>query len=133
MKNVVNPYLLKHEDFQFGYDITSVDMLNSLSAKGSINVKLINEKYENNEIFKLDKLYAKHEDHVKELIVKSQLKYSTKYRDYLKSYPGLNFSSSEIDRLIIGNYSELNELHKRPLSKLYRDIAIELGLIDSEK
>jgi len=45
----------------------------------------------------------------------------------------LNFSSSKIDRLIIGNYSELNELHKRPLSKLYRDIAIELGLISPEK
>jgi hypothetical protein len=31
--------------------------------------------------------------------------------------------------MIIGNFAELDELHKRPLSKLYRDIAIELGLI----
>jgi hypothetical protein len=74
-------------------------------------------------------LYEKHEDHVLELIYKSQIQYSEKYREHLTKFPRLNLSDSEIDRMIIGNFAELDELHKRPLSKLYRDIAIELGLI----
>lgn len=129
-KNVVNPYLLKQDDFKFSYDIISLSLINPISSKGSIKVKLIEEKPENTKLFKLDELYEKHEDHVLELIYKSKIQYSEKYREYLTNFKGLHFSKSEIDRMIIGNYSELDELHKRPLSKLYRDIAIELGLID---
>lgn len=129
LKNAVNPYLIQNDDFQFGYAIKSLDFMSSLEQKGSLKVKFNKQKTENNNLFKLSELYEKHEDHVLELIIKSKLKYSEKYRDYLKSYRGLSYTNSEIDRLIIGNYIELNELHKRPLSKLYRDIGLELGLI----
>lgn len=128
---VMNPYLIGHEDFKFTYDIVSMSLFNPISTKGSIKVKVkLTERIaQNDKLFKLTEFYEKHEDHVLELIIKSQLEYSKKYRDYLSSYNGLHFSDSEIDRLIVGNYTGLDELHKRPLSKLYRDIAIELGLI----
>ena len=129
IQQIVNPYLIEPEDFKFTYDIVSMSLFNPISTKGSIKVKFTESITQNDELFKLSEFYEKHEDHVLELIIKSQLEYSKKYRDYLSSYNGLHFSDSEIDRLIVGNYTGLDELHKRPLSKLYRDIAIELGLI----
>jgi hypothetical protein len=50
-------------------------------------------------------------------------------RAYLHTYRGLKFNDSEIDRMILGNYSKEDEIHKRLLSKLYQDIGRELGLI----
>lgn len=129
LQDAVNPYLIQNDDFQFGYVIKSLDFMSSLEQKGSLKINFIKQINQNNSLFKLSKLYEKHEDHVLELITKSKLQYSEKYREYLKSYEGLSYTNSEIDRLIIGNYTELDELHKRPLSKLYRDIALELGLI----
>jgi hypothetical protein len=75
-------------------------LFNPISTKGSIKVKLAERIEKNDELFKLSEFYEKHEDHVLELIIKSQLEYSKKYRDYLSSYNGLHFSDSEIDRLI---------------------------------
>ncbi len=80
-------------------------------------------------IFKLDKLYEQHSDHVIERVIKSKVAYSKQYRDYLKSYTELKFSDSEIDRMILGNYANKTEIHKRPLAKFYQDIGKELGLI----
>jgi hypothetical protein len=128
-EKAVNPYLLNHDQFKFTYDLKSMSLFDPRITKGSIKVRFEKRIEENDDLFKLSELYEKHEDHVLELIIKSQLTYSQKYRDYLASYKGLSFSDSEIDRLITGNYTNLDELHKRPLSKLYRDIAIELGLI----
>jgi len=131
--NMVSPYLLDHDTFYFTYDIKSIDVLSPLEGISSIEVILKTKKGSGNlNVFKLSELYQKHEDHVLELIVKSQLKYTEEYRGYLKSYEELSFSDSEIDRMIIGNYTLPEELHKRPLSKLYRDIGIELGLIKAK-
>jgi hypothetical protein len=76
-------------------------------------------------------VYELHNDHALELIIKKRIKYSKKYRDYLNSYSssGLKFSKSELDRMILGNYSLEKEQNKRPLSKMYQDIGKELGLI----
>ena len=81
------------------------------------------------DVFKLDKLYEKHTDHLLELLIKSKLKYTEHYRRYLNSYKSLKFSEPDINRLIMENYSKREEVHKRPLAKLYQDIAAELGLI----
>lgn len=75
-KNVTNPYLIKHKDFRFSYDIVSLNLINPISSKGSIKVTLPEKLDENSELFKLEELYEKHEDHVLELIYKSQVQYS---------------------------------------------------------
>jgi hypothetical protein len=79
--------------------------------------------------FKLDDLYKQHADHVLELIIKSKVAYSGRYRKYLHDFTGLQFNDDEIDRMILGNYSREEDIHKRPLAKLYQDIGKELGLI----
>src|SRR5690606_38237950 len=128
--NLVNPYLLHDNDFILSYKINRISIINPLSGKSDIKVFFSNYKQSNLDVFNLDKLYELHYDHALELIIKKRVKYSEKYRQYLKSYKGLQFSNSEIDRMILGNYSLTKEQHIRPLAKLYQDIGKELGLIN---
>lgn len=126
---LVNPYLLTHSAFKFTYKINSIDVLNPLKDKKSVDVILKTPFTGHLKVFKLDKLYELHSDHVLELVIKSKVIYADAYRRYLSRYIGLNFSSDDIDRLILGNYAKADEVHKRPLAKLYQDIAKELKLI----
>ena len=130
IEGLINPYLLSNDNFKFTYKIKSINVINPLSDKYSVAVLFKNKIQGHINVFKLDKLYSEHSDHVLELIIKSKISYSEKYKDYLNSYDGLNFNDSEIDRMILGNYSQENELHKRPLTKLYQDIGRKLKLID---
>jgi len=127
-KGIVSPYLVDDKDFEFDYILKPY---RDSSPLYGLDVKLFLKKKVrgNNKAFKLNKLYKKHSDHLIDLIVKSKLEYHKKYRASLKSYKGIKFKDSEIDRMIVGNYTELEDLHKRPLSKMYRDISIKLGLI----
>lgn len=128
-KKMVSPYLMIEDDYKFTFDLTKLDYLSPLNGKSSVDVILSKQIEGNVEVFKLDELYKLHNDHVLELIIKARVNYNDKYREYLNKYIGINFSDAEIDRILIGNYTSLNELHKRPFSKLYRDIALELELI----
>jgi hypothetical protein len=129
IEGLKSPYLINDNDFLFTYILKKLDYLSPLEGQSSVSIRFKRKVAGNNRILKLTKLYNMHGDHILELIVKSKLNYSENYREYLSSYNGLKFSDSEIDRLLIGNYTSLFELHKRPFSKLYRDIALELGLI----
>jgi hypothetical protein len=126
---LVNPYLLNKDNFTFTYKILSINFLNPLLDKTSVQVRFINQIAGHVDVFKLEKLYEQHSDHVIELIIKSKVQYSKEYRKYLRSYNGLSFSEREIDRMVLGNYSKEDEIHKRPLAKLYQDIGKALGLI----
>ncbi len=130
-ENMISPYEIEHDDFEFSYKLISIDALSPLNGKSGVTVSINkNAKIDgNNRVFKLSKLYSKHEDHALELIIKSKVKYGEKARNYLNSYRGMKFSDSEINRMIVGNYTNIEDLHKRPLSKMYRDIAIKEGLI----
>jgi len=129
-KGLINPYLIENDQFLFSYKPTSSGILGSLLDKHSVEVYL-KAPQGNIDVFKLQELYNLHTDHVVELVIKSKIKYSTTYRDYLEKYKehGLVFSENEIDRMILGNYTNVDEIHKRPFSKLYVDIGLDLGLI----
>lgn len=125
-----NPYLLKHNDFKFNFAVTSLNILNPLSNIDKDSVKIFFEKEIPNqsEVFGLSELYKEHRDVVIELYIKANHEYVKKYVDYLHSYKGLTFSDDEIYRLITCSYKDEKEHHKRPLSKLVRDISKELGI-----
>ncbi len=132
--DLVNPYLLDEvSPFLFSYNAENMDVLRPLANKFGIRVYLKKMLAGHNGVFKLDKLYEQHADHVAELIVKGKGRYPDAYREYLNSYDGIKFDDFEIERLIIGNYTKVDEIHKRPLSKLYQDIGRELGLINKLK
>nr|WP_315182475.1 hypothetical protein [uncultured Flavobacterium sp.] len=128
---LINPYLLNINDFVFTHKIKNIAIINPLVGKSDVEVHFKSALQGHLDIFNLKDLYELHNDHALELIIKKIIKYSKKYRDYLNSYSssGLKFSKSELDRMILGNYSLEKEQHKRPLSKLYQDLGKELGLI----
>lgn len=80
----------------------------------------------NIQLFKLDELYAQHKDIVLELLIKKSY-YPKSYIKELSSSFG--FTTGDIYRYLLSNYQEDRDLHKRPLSKLTRDIVDELKLL----
>lgn len=128
---LLNPYLLNNSDFVFTHKIKNIAIINPLVGKSDVEIHFKSALIGHLDVFNLKDLYELHNDHALELIIKKRIKYSKKYRDYLNSYSssGLKFSKSELDRMILGNYSLEKEQHKRPLSKLYQDLGKELGLI----
>jgi uncharacterized protein (TIGR02646 family) len=81
------------------------------------------------DIFNLNRLYQNHQDIILELIQKDVV-YNESYLDELyKKYEGTLFKNKEdLQRLISGGYIEEEQINNRPLSKLIKDISIELGL-----
>lgn len=82
------------------------------------------------EVFNLRNLYNEHKDIVSELLVKAEI-YNESYIDELfNRYEGILFKNREdLMRLITCGYITDEEINKRPLSKLIKDISKELDLI----
>lgn len=129
----LSPYEIEHENtFTFTYKAEDEGIMSPTVRRNAITVSLKYQAEDNNDIFKLEKLYQQHSDHVLELIIKSKGKYAQAYRKYLASYKEFKFDDLEIDRMILGNYAGKKEIHKRPLAKLYQDIGKELNLIKKD-
>jgi len=123
----INPYDINTKSFQFTYKPNGIDFVALEKEKynfDSFEIK-INGNEENIKTFKLRELYEQHKDIVLELLIKKA--YYPK--SYIEELAGFGFSKSEIYRYLLGNYSDDKDLHKRPLSKLIKDISEELGLI----
>ena len=80
--------------------------------------------------FNISGIYGKYRDIAEELIRKKVV-YTPKYMDILNEefFKRMGDKKDLRDRLIIGNYSRPEEIHKRPLSKFSQDIARQLGLL----
>ena len=131
--NLVHPYNVKDSDFTFSYTFDNLDILKSIDKKNirfedEEKIKItLDRKYEkNNEYFQLETIYQNHKDIVIELILK-EINYPKSYiEELIKNGFG---TEEEIYRFIFSNYLRIDDLHKRPLSKLTRDIVEELGIL----
>jgi len=100
----------------------------------SLDLKAIDEddiKTKNTiKTFRLKELYHEHKDIVLELIQKAEI-YNDSYIDELfTQYEGTLFKNREdLERLITCGYISDEDINKRPLSKLIKDISKELELI----
>jgi len=118
--NLVSPYEIKSDDFKFGFDIESID---------NFPPKLVKKIDINDKYFKLEDFYRHHGDVVHELYTKLYREDTKEHFDLLrKSLSGIGFDEEEIHRFITCGYLNDEELHKRPLSKLIKDISEELEL-----
>jgi hypothetical protein len=82
-----------------------------------------------NKTFDIQGVYDTQKDLVEELIIKAEI-YTPSYRKALEdSFPKILSNKNLTYRIIIGNYSDVNEIHKRPMAKFTQDIAKQLGLI----
>jgi len=114
-------FVLKLKDTKFYYSIKGFEIelkTNFKRAKNHI------------EVFKLEDLYNEHKDIVLELIQKKYM-YNESYLDELfRKYEGTFFKNKEdLLRLVSGGYISEEEINKRPLSKLIKDISEELDFI----
>ena len=93
-------------------------------------IKDIDKVKKHIEVFNLKSLYDEHKDVISELLQKRVI-YSDSYIDELfKQYEGILFKNREdLLRLITCGYVSDEEIGKRPLSKLIKDISKELGLV----
>jgi len=131
--NLVHPCNVKDSDFTFSYTFNNLDILKSIDEKNirfedEEKIKItLDRKYEkNNEYFQLETIYQNHKDIVIELILK-EINYPKSYiNELIKNGFG---TEEEIYRFIFSNYLRIDDLHKRPLSKLTRDIVEELGIL----
>ncbi|PTB83795.1 hypothetical protein C9926_01075 [Sulfurovum lithotrophicum] len=102
------------------------------SIKGfNLTLESGNERAENNiKSFQLDTLYQNHKDIVLELIQKEAMYNESYLNELLTQYEGTLFKNKEdLLRMVRGGYVSEEEIGKRPLSKLIKDISQELGLI----
>lgn len=135
--NLVHPYNVKNSDFTFSYTFNNLDILKSIDEKNirfedeeKIKITLSTKYEKNNEYFQLKTIYQNHKDIVIELILK-EINYPKSYiEELIKNGFG---TEAEIYRFIFSNYLKIDDLHKRPLSKLTRDIVEELGILEKIK
>lgn len=81
------------------------------------------------DIFNINEIYTTQKDIAEEIILKA-LAYNPMYRQDLKViFKSLRISEELINRLILGNYTRSEEIHKRPMAKFMQDIGKEVGLI----
>ena len=82
-----------------------------------------------NSMFGIQGIYDTQTDLAEELVHKAKV-YSNAYKESLvDNFKDLFPDKMILNRIIVGNYAEASEIHKRPLSKYTQDIARQLGLI----
>ncbi|RXK02328.1 hypothetical protein CRV02_05675 [Arcobacter sp. CECT 8989] len=118
---LVSPYEMKNDNFKFSFDIKSID---------NFPPKLVTKIDINDKYFKLEDFYKHHGDIVYELYSKLYNEDTKEHFDVLrKSLSGVGFDEAEIHKFITCGYKKNEDLHKRPLSKLIKDISEELNLL----
>jgi hypothetical protein len=126
---------IKHSNFQFKL------------AKGAVAKFISSRKYEDivleyyeppktkrgimtfQELFDIEGVYNTQKDLAEELILKSRAYNSSYKKTLISSFPDIYSNKNISNRLIIGNYAEPKNLHKRPMAKFVQDIARQLKLI----
>lgn len=73
-------------------------------------------------LFKLKEVYETHKDYVSEIAIKKTSNPLSHIEELRQLFHFVNISNKEIELLLYGNYVEAEDLCKRPLAKLTRDI-----------
>lgn len=131
--------------------ITDQKMIKSFIETGKFRIEELKISLSNtddqlvgnhDQIFDLEEIANVHKDIVIELYMKAYIYCDSMKTDLAKSFIATIgegeagkklalFTEDEINRIVFGNYIDPEDFHKRPLSKLTRDIAEELELVKS--
>lgn len=112
--------------------ITYLSSFNKENLK--INFSCYNIRYKKmeedmDECLHISTKYAEHKDIVEEIVWKHQT-YNRSYLDSLrKSLGTIVPSDAEINRFILGTYSDPDSIFKRPLTRMIQNIAHDIGLL----
>ncbi|MGA5681364.1 hypothetical protein ACPCHR_27465 [Bacillus bombysepticus] len=91
--------------------------------------KLLLHKINNSKrVFKLKTLYNAHTDYVGEIIIKSLLYNNDSIESMYKDFPNLFSEKEDLLRVVYSNYVDAENMDKRVLAKLTKDIVKEFGI-----
>ena len=130
LNDYFHPYIddekIINAEIKFSYYNKSLDTygfeMKTSSSKGKNTI----------DAFKIKEIYETHEEEIADLRKIRDI-YSESYLRNLSSlYKGI-MSPEEVYRLAFGVYLEEAKFEKRPLSKMKKDILIELGILKDEK
>jgi hypothetical protein len=79
--------------------------------------------------FQINGIYKTQKDVAEEIILKSQIYNKAYKKKLMNSFPHIFSNTNLGNRIILGNYCEREDIHKRPLAKFMQDIAEDAGLI----
>lgn len=135
--NLYTDDILKLQKSGYNFNITRTSMCNFLLTKDEESIEInFNEpdgppigNKSLQDAFSIKEIHETQKDIIAELIIKSQI-YNKSFKKILqKSFSNLSLNQNDFDRVIVGNYTQEKDIHKRPFSKMTMDIAKQLGLI----
>lgn len=122
---------IDREQFHISYKLKAADFITN---KDSLTINFQTDGSDGEKInCDIEKLcikgsYEFHNDYIQELLKKRYIYSDSQIEELYNTYPNLFESEEELIRIIFGNYFHTDDLNKRPLSKLTKDILQELGL-----
>jgi hypothetical protein len=131
--NVYSEHLndLKDSPFNFRLDKRSIISYRINGDQDKLIIKFDDPQNKDfNKNFDIEGIYATQKDIAEELVLKSII-YNENYlkslrNSFTKLYPN---KIPMAERLLVGNYTRVKDIHKRPMSKFTQDIARQLKLI----
>lgn len=100
-----------------------------VKLRKGIPFSLVKKAARNVKIFKLQKIYNEHKNLVEEMVAGATLFSETHIDTIYQGFQGSLFSSrEEVIRLLTNNFAATDDMHKRPFSKLTKDIYAEFGI-----
>ncbi len=125
---LVSPYLIQDSD---SYIKLNYRPLNGefLDDKNQIEITITEEESSENSYksrLELEEHYSYHNDYVYDLLKKKEMYDDSYLNELFNDRNDLFKSKDEIHRALWGNYTSKEDLHKRPLPKLTRDILKEI-------
>lgn len=132
--SAIHPY---YEDINkmFVFYVEDDDVLNYLikeqtSRKIKIKIRSADARVDKHvSSFSLESIYNEHTDFIEELFLKAYHYNSTKRKELIDEFKGI-VDDNTIKRFILGNYYLDEELNKRPLAKMIKDISTQIKLLD---
>lgn len=112
------------KSFYFLYDLNDIDIVFQCKNKA-----FQRQLEDNLNLLGVIDAYEAHKDYVQELIKKVIIYNKDKRKELYMNYHLLFNDESEMLRIIFGNYIKQEELLKRPLSKITRDLLKEFHII----
>lgn len=135
----LNPYAACFDQvLKFSIDVKKADFINGVKKDYNLSLKpldgidptLVKKAMENAKVFKHEHLYDRHKDLVSELIQRAYYYTDSRIKELRELSNGegkpLFQDEEEIKRFITGVYTEAQDLGKRPMSKLIKDISEDL-------
>lgn len=122
---------LKNSNFSFTIVKKSLVKYRVNGDESLLQIKFLEKNNSNfDTTFDIEGIYNTQKDLAAEIITKSMI-YNDSYKEMLKDSFTKLYGKDPIKfkRIIVGNYTEKHDIHKRPMAKFTQDIAKQLKLI----